>query len=297
MLDTLYNFEFKISGFSKTSSPILFVTEAELNLMLKHFANKYAINENLKKLIHLECFYTFFLDSVYYQNVTSLNSFRRLYTINCQLLDFTTKMVTQLNCQSLSLETTSSTATNTVDVATVVNDETAAAATSTGAAASQTSNTLMLSPSKKNHQQIIGSFIKKTLSLPLKIVLLLSDFRGNFSVRYRLRRGGHLELVSGGGGGGGGPIDDLDASIGESAIDELREMVLLYRAVCELVRNLINVNPSNLRRLEQVEAKFAVKFDIEKPRFGYDVRIQFELIKQVNKIIVYLIKSSQIKIF
>lgn len=247
--------------------------------MLKHFANKYAINEKQKQLIHLECFYTFFFDSVYYQNVTSLNSFRRLYSVNCQLLDYTTQMLAQLDTRCLTLETivgaggTGGTSeTNSSQVDDNYNPAVVTTPTTTTTAIVSSSN----SP-KKSQQQIVGSFIKKTLALPFKIVLLLSDFRTNFAVKYRLKRGGRIELVN----GGGDDVVEAMSAIGETAIDEMREMVLLFRTVCACVQNLANVNPTSCQRFEQIEAKFANKFSITKSRFGYDLFIQFELIKQV----------------
>lgn len=234
--------------------------------MLKHFANKYAINEKQKQMIHLECFYTFFIDSVYYYNLANLGALRRLYSVNCQLLDYMTQLISSLNPNSFSLE----------------NSETNADATSNNSGSGAT-NESSSSPTKKTQNHIIGSFIKKTLTLPLKIIVVLNNFRLNFIVRYRMRRGGRIEMIGG---------EENEATLSETAIDELRELVNLFRAVSGLVQGVALKNSASLNRFEQIEAKTLRKFSIHKPSFGYDLKDQYFLIKQVIYLFLSLTKKG-----
>lgn len=205
--------------------------EFDYNLMLKHFANKYVINESQKQMIHLECFFKYFVDKYYLNNNTSclLSSVvRRDYTSNCKIFDYMTCLLSGLNLNYLQDETF-------------------------------TQNDTSLANSSI---KILRSFLRQVFSLPDKLTHLLSNYRLNYAIRYRIVKS-KIEILNDG--------DKKNSSnnnfhLENNAIDEMRETIDLFRAACWLIDNYLKLSPKN-------------ELIVELTHSSYDVMSQYEMLK------------------
>jgi hypothetical protein len=132
----------------------------------------------------------------------------------------------------------------------------------------QLSTETTLNSNHTNKSSAKQSFIKQTYSLPLKLIRVLSNYRLNFAIRFRVRCG-KIEFVG----------DDSE-TISETAIDEMREIVFLFRAVSNLIDKFLKATNVSFQ-YEHIEAKLNRKFSIRKNSIGYDLNTQYEIIKQV----------------
>ena len=230
-----------------------------MNLILKQFANKYAINGKQKQAVHLECFYNFFIDFMYCSNLVYLPKIRRDHSINCKILDYISNLTSSINVNYLASGN---------EELNIFSKQLSTDSNSPNYGHNHYHN---------HHRQSVGgvvhpvkqSFIKQTFSLPLKLVRVLSNYRLNFAIRFRVKCG-KIEFVG----------DDSN-TISETAIDEMREIVFLFRAVSNLIDKFLKISNSSFS-YENFEAKLSRKYSIRKNSIGYDLNSQYEIIKQVK---------------
>ena len=218
-LDSMTAANITISNNSATNSTQLiqsatYFRDINYNLILKKFSNRYVISKIQKQMVHLECFYNYFVDKHLMRLLLSAdhanNRLIRVHSFNCQSLNYMCTLLGEIS-SAYSINKMQS---NTVDEAATTTATTNSTSTtplssnSTGSTPTKLcdakkfsslegksltaliKNDLIIAP--KNFQSNLNiklnkKFLHQTCILPNKLLLLLSNYRFSFPVKFNLK--------------------------------------------------------------------------------------------------------------
>ena len=211
-ISILWLFECIMSDYKDTkNNKIIYFKDFELNLIIKQFCNKYVINEIQKQMIHLECFYYFFIDNFLFKNYLLSNSRNKFKVLNreqhCQIYEFMGYLINVIS-SAYSIKTLECQTDNVKNIDSLFDN---------------TSNFLVI---PKNFQSNIDinenfKFLHETCLIPNKLALLLSNYRRYYSVKI-LKTG------------------DLDKNFeneNSTTIKEMQHTVIFFSLCCNFIQN------------------------------------------------------------
>ena len=225
-----------------TTEPVKgnYFTDHLLNFILKQFSNKYVINELQKQMIHLECFYTHFIDSVLMDNLnfSIIQKLDKDSSINIKIFNYMTRLVE-------SIESSYSFSNILYDV-------------ETKGISSLVQTNIVLAPRYfKLNISKNKAFFHQTCLLPNKLILLLRNYRYYYPVGYRV-----------------GECVELEGESSKFSLEELNETISLFK-VCS---NFIHKNLELKCKLHSAhEKKYYELFDTHKLKEKYS-NLNFDLI-------------------
>ena len=201
--------------------------DQDFNMMLRQFSNRYVISELQKQMIHLECFYNYFIDSCLIEYSHYLTLYKRDHDLNCRILNYMSNL---LNTISEQFTPKTFEYENEVKNLSVI-----------------LSDVLIAPRNFQSNIEIINNrnFLQKSFHLPNKLIILISDYRNFYNVKYKTYiRNNRLEYDIDTGGN-----NDLLSCKNE--LDELSGVIELFKTSSNFIHNHIelkNLKTSNMKK-------------------------------------------------
>ena len=215
-----------------------------LNFILKQFSNKYVVNELQKQMIHLECFYAHFVDSVLMDNLnfSITQKLDKDPAINIKIFNYMTRLVE-------SIESSYSFSNVLYDVE------------AKGISSLVQSNIVLAPRYFKLNISKNKAFFHQTCLLPNKLILLLRNYRYYYPVGYRV-----AESV------------ELEGESSKFSLEELNETIGLFKACSNFIHKNLELKCELHSAHEQ---KYYELFDTHKLKEKYS-NLNFDLIFMRN---------------
>jgi hypothetical protein len=245
---------------------IEYFMDPDFNMMLRQFSNRYVISELQKQMIHLECFYNYFIDSCLIEYSHYLTLYKRDHDLNCRILNYMSSLLNKISEQFTPK--TYEYENEIKNLSIILTD-------------------VLIAPRNfQSNIEIINNrnFLQKSFHLPNKLIILISDYRNFYDVKYKkfIRNNNRLEYVI----DSGGNTDFLSV---KNEIDELSDVIQLFKTSSNFIHNHIelkNFKTSNLKKkideqdlvdlfdLTRVKNKFPILNKLSMSFFSSDKQIE-----------------------